>query len=247
MRKETKNLWKKIEWFKFSNKVKKRDRYKCLICERGSESVVLQVHHVIYIQNRKPWEYSLSDCRTLCRGCHAREHGLIEPSSGWVLLSVDDIGDNSGKCEREGCPANIRYEYHTYHPNWGYKIVGSTCIQHLTLKDRELGAEIKSTYEAISRFVRKSIWERDYSYEGMNISTKYKHDIFRVYGAEGNYSFQIFIKIKNRAKFEETKIIPAIGKTFEEIKELSYIVLKGKRAKEESKKIMLRELYRGIK
>ena len=247
MKNEITKLWRRDEWFQFSERVKKRDGYKCFECSRTSKETTLQVHHELYIKDRKPWEYPLSDCRTLCKGCHAREHDLIEPNRGWTLLSDHDLGDIIGECEREGCGTSIRYEHQTYHPEWGYKIVGSTCIEHLTREDRELSAKILHMYKLISKFVHNSIWEHDYSYEGQNISTKYGHDKIRVYGNESNYSFQIFVRKKGSSKFIETKVISAKDKTFEEIKELSYVVLKGKSEKDPKEKEKLRELYRGIR
>jgi len=80
--KEPRKLWKNEKWYNFSDRVKERDEYKCLQCKRGRVEVTLQVHHEIYIPNKSPWEYSLSDCRTLCKGCHAKEHNLIEGSLG---------------------------------------------------------------------------------------------------------------------------------------------------------------------
>lgn len=91
----------------------KRDGHRCLNCERPSNKVILQVHHEIYIPNKAPWDYSLSDCRTLCKRCHAKEHGIIEPDKGWSLISIDDLGDIAGLCERQNCGKNIRYEHLT--------------------------------------------------------------------------------------------------------------------------------------
>ena len=133
--------WRNENWFKFSEKVKNRDNYTCILCGRDSNEVILQIHHEIYIKGKLPWEYSLSDCRTLCKGCHAREHGLIEPDKGWSLLAIDDLGNLDGICERLNCGKKIRYEHLTYHPKWGYKNVGSTCIEHLTEQDKSLSVK----------------------------------------------------------------------------------------------------------
>ncbi|PWQ94266.1 HNH endonuclease [Leucothrix pacifica] len=116
-------LYSAKEWHRFSENIKKRDKGICLKCNRGSPDVVLQVHHEVYKEGRKPWEYNSSDCITLCSGCHAREHGLIEPTKGWSLLSINDLGGLDGHCEKKGCGNAIRYEYLTYHPKWGYQTV----------------------------------------------------------------------------------------------------------------------------
>jgi len=115
--KKLKKSWKNKKWYEFAEKVKKRDGYKCLKCERYDGEITLQVHHKVYRENKEPWEYALSDCISLCKGCHAVEHNLIEPTTGWFLIAVDDIGDLSGTCERKNCNSSIRYEHLTYHPN----------------------------------------------------------------------------------------------------------------------------------
>ncbi|TVV44875.1 HNH endonuclease [Thalassolituus sp. C2-1] len=243
-----KNLYRNDRWFEFSQRVKLRDNNKCLICHRSPPDVVLQVHHELYIPNKQPWEYALSDCSTLCKGCHAREHGLIEPNSGWFLISIDDLGDLVGTCERENCGNDIRYEHLTYHPQWGYKKLGSTCIEHLTKKDKNLSGKVLACYRNISSFVHSSHW-----YKGKTksdkpyIGAKHSHDLIRIYGNEGNYAFQIAIKEKGR-KFHHFKdIVRTPRKALDEVKELSYIALKGLTSDDEEEKEMLRNLYRSIK
>jgi len=78
MKQKLTKSWRLKEWQDFSDKVKKRDNFKCLQCSRDATEVVLQVHHEIYREDKLPWEYALSDCRTLCKGCHAKEHKLVE-------------------------------------------------------------------------------------------------------------------------------------------------------------------------
>lgn len=163
---QSKRIYVNEEWAAFSEKVKGRDDYKCLQCGRGTGEVTLQVHHEIYVAGKAPWEYALSDCLTLCKGCHAKEHGLIEPDRGWTLLSIDDLGSPEGTCERKGCGADIRYEHLTYHPKWGYMVVGSTCIEHLTQEDRLLSNSVIHLYQAISKFVHKSEWEKGITQKG---------------------------------------------------------------------------------
>lgn len=70
------------KWYDYSKRVKFRDQNKCLKCGREEPKVVLQTHHIIYKPRLEPWEYPLSDCITLCKGCHSREHRIVEPNSG---------------------------------------------------------------------------------------------------------------------------------------------------------------------
>ena len=241
-----KKLWAKEKWREFSERVKSRDDYKCLQCARDKTEVTLQVHHELYIRNKAPWEYSLSDCRTLCKGCHAKEHSLIEPDKGWYLLSIEDLGDLIGTCERINCGNSIRYEHHTYHPNWGYKIVGSTCIEHLTQEDRLLSHDILKLYKQISKFIHNSTWSNGFTQKGKKfIYTTYKHHQIRIYG-DKNYNFQVALKEKGVRWFDFQKPVNTRNKSLEEVKELAFIVLKGTITNDKKEKELLRGLYRNI-
>ena len=248
MKQKLKKSWRLKEWQDFSNKVKKRDNFKCLQCERGYSEVVLQVHHEVYREDKLPWQYALSDCRTLCKGCHAKEHKLIEPSNGWYLFGIDDLGSLDGFCERHNCGKEIRYEHMTYHPNWGYKVVGSTCINHLTQKDKLLSSDILNAYKQISKFVSDSEWEIGFTKKSQKyLEAKYKHSLMRIYGEENNYSFQIAIKEIGLKWYEYKKPIFTKNKGLEEVKELAYIVLRGSISENNREVSLLRNIYRNIK
>ena len=226
----------------------RRDGYKCLQCGRGESEVVLQVHHEIYIRGKSPWEYPLSDCRTLCKGCHARAHNLIEPDRGWTLISIDDLGGLDGVCERQGCGNEIRYAHFTYHPAWGYKIVGSTCIEHLTQEDRLLSSNLIKYYNNISNFIHKSNWERGITQKGKKyISGKYKHHSIRIYGENDNYSFQLVIKEKGVRWHDYGNLVSLRNKSLDEAKELAFIALKGTISEDKKEKTLLRNIYRNLK
>ena len=185
----------KNEWQEFSNRVKQRDGYKCLKCGRGGNEVVLQAHHKLYKPGLEIWDYPLSDCITLCKGCHAVEHGIVEPSKGWTLVSIDDLGDLIGQCERRGCGNDIRYEHVTYHPLVGYKSVGSTCVQHLTEEDQDVSKEVMKVYRKISEFIRDAIWNEGMTQNGKAFHyVKCSRHVIRIYGSKPSFSVQILMK-----------------------------------------------------
>ncbi len=124
------NLYNHADWKRFRGEVIKLDGDRCVRCSRGHDDAVLQVHHKRYIPGRKPWEYAHSDCETLCKGCHAEEHGIIMPTSDWFLLATDDLGDLNGNCEL--CGRALRYSYAIVHPSWGSMAVGTDCCDKLT-------------------------------------------------------------------------------------------------------------------
>lgn len=83
--------YRNIAWLEFRELAfSKLGRY-CSHCSREENIVTLQVHHKVYIEGRKPWEYDLSDCEILCSGCHAREHYHMRPDFGWNLSCSTDL------------------------------------------------------------------------------------------------------------------------------------------------------------
>lgn len=240
--------YRDTRWFSYAEKVKDRDYNKCTKCGRKEPEVVLQCHHLIYKQNLKPWEYPLSDCITLCKGCHAREHNLIEPEHGWTLISIEDLGDLVGICERKGCGREIRYEHIAYHCNWGEKRLGSTCIEHLTMEDQFLSKAVLKILKKISDFVVNCDLQT-----GMTKKMKpyyritHSHHQIRIYGKENYYSFQIALKLKGERWFDFKDFISAKGKTLQQVIELGYIVLKGITSEDLEEKNILRNIYVRIK
>lgn len=244
----SKTIYVNNDWLVFSEKVKRRDDYKCLQCGRGMPEVTLQVHHIMYVAGKAPWEYALSDCRTLCKGCHAKEHGLIEPDKAWALLAIDDLGGLDGTCERKGCGAEIRYAHSTYHPKWGYMVVGSTCIEHLTQEDRLLSSSVINLYKNISHFVHSAEWITGVTKTGKRyISSTYKHHKIRIYGEEQAHSFQLVLKEKSVRWHKFGEVIAARGMSTLAAKELAYIALRGTLSNSEEEKCFLRNLYRELK
>lgn len=146
-------LLRNQKWFEFADKVKRRDGFSCVKCGRGGDGVILQVHHDNYVEGRMPWEYPISSCHTLCSGCHAREHGIIQPNSGWTLIEINDTDGLNSQCERQGCGQEIRYEHVAYHPAWGRMIAGSECINHLTAEDKTVCEDSLRIYKQAASFV----------------------------------------------------------------------------------------------
>lgn len=235
------NLYRAKEWVKFSENIKKRDGGKCLKCHRGSSDVVLQVHHEIYKEGRKPWDYDSSACITLCSGCHAREHDLIEPTNGWALLSINDLGGLDGHCERRGCGNAIRYEYYTYHPKWGYQTVGSTCVEHLTKEDIELGKDTLSAYKKVRSFLAKTTWSDGIDIECVRcLKTSHMMKHIFIYQTNEGYSFSV--RSNYGARLHDP--VEKSGVSLDKVKELSSITLFGLNANMKKDKETFRRLYK---
>lgn len=147
------------QWQEYRAEVIELDGNKCTHCGRSSaDGAVLQVHHKEYIPGRMPWEYPYDYCETVCKGCHAEEHGIIMPMSGWSLFAEEDLGDLSGTCEH--CDTDIRYEFYISHPSWHPLVVGTICCDKLTgTKD----ASNKVDYaERRKRFIKSPRWKYQY-------------------------------------------------------------------------------------
>lgn len=129
----------KSQWLKRRQEIFAHDSWRCVVCGRTYEETELQVHHSEYLPNRPIWDYPDELLITLCKGCHAREHGLIMPQSGWEYVGYNDLGELSGECEC--CGAQLRYEHWISHPSWGHLTVGEGCANRLT------GSEEASQYE----------------------------------------------------------------------------------------------------
>src|SRR6266487_4991264 len=143
------NFYDKVRWEAFRTEVIELDDNKCVRCHRRPmDGVILQVHHKRYLRGRMPWDYPYELCETLCKGCHAEEHGFIPPKTGWDYLGEEDLGDLSGKCEY--CGTDIRYVFHINHPDWVPMEVGIICCDNLT------GTEIASNeMESLRRFISR--------------------------------------------------------------------------------------------
>ena len=153
------SLYRTDKWAKFRESVIELDGNKCTICGRSRDEVVLQVHHLKYIPKRKPWEYGTNECRTLCKGCHAEEHGKIMPKAGWEYLGDEDLGDLIGTCDN--CGSSLRYQFFIFHENWGTICVGTHCCDFLT--DSRIASNLvesqKRYNERKIRFVNSKRWK----------------------------------------------------------------------------------------
>lgn len=64
-------LLKDPRWQKKRLEVMQRDNFTCQHC--GAQDKELQVHHLIYHKDYKPWEYQSDELITLCSKCHENE------------------------------------------------------------------------------------------------------------------------------------------------------------------------------
>lgn len=146
-------------WIDFRESVIELDGNKCSVCGRSRGEVILQVHHLKYVAGRKPWEYATHECRTLCKSCHASEHGIIMPKFGWEYIGDEDLGDLIGTCDN--CGSSLRYLFYIFHENWGTIGVGTHCCD--TLTDSNIASNLvesqKRYDERKKRFLLSKRWK----------------------------------------------------------------------------------------
>lgn len=195
------NLYAHKFWTEFRERVIVLDRGKCVECGRSRESgVTLQVHHKLYKPGCKPWEYDPDECETLCRGCHAREHGEIRPDTGWEYVGEEDLGDLIGNCEL--CDNSIRYVHYIQHKYWEQIGVGTHCCDNLT-GTRE-AAEGRRRLGRYTRFISSSNWLNDndslkIEYHRFSISIIHENKTYRliINNIEGRKIFNTELDAKN--------------------------------------------------
>jgi hypothetical protein len=68
-------------WQKVRLKVLDRDGWKCrdARCKSPAETP-LMVHHLRYVAGRDPWDYPLTNFKTLCEQCHEKFHAIRKPA-----------------------------------------------------------------------------------------------------------------------------------------------------------------------
>jgi hypothetical protein len=147
------------KWYDKRKNIIERDNHTCTRCGRRLSDDQLQVHHLHYFEERKPWEYEDFELITLCKHCHAEEHGQVKPSYGWKYEGMEDLEDLVGECDN--CHQAIRYAHLISHPDWGFMTVGSQCAENLTsafgLSEREEDA--KRLAQRYRRYLNSPKWK----------------------------------------------------------------------------------------
>lgn len=153
------NSYRDRKWYEKRRQIIKRDNNTCCRCKRCLPEEQLQVHHLHYFEGRKPWEYEDFELITLCKHCHAEEHGHVKPTSGWQYEGMEDLEDLVGECDN--CHQAIRYAHLMSHQDWGFMTVGSQCAENLTseygLPERE--EEAKRLAQRYRRYLNSPKWK----------------------------------------------------------------------------------------
>ena len=194
-------------WKEFRNAVIELDGNECSVCGKSGKDAVLQVHHKKYVSGLKPWEYATKDCITLCRGCHASEHGIIKPKFGWEYQGDEDLGDLIGTCDN--CGTSLRYVFYVFHKNWGSMEVGTNCCDSLT--DSKIASNLMESQHRYDdreeRFLKSKRWKQEIK------THKIRQGIFDIEIKQIDLAF--FIQIQGcKSKIPYVSIVDAKLKVF---------------------------------
>ncbi|WP_374091069.1 hypothetical protein [Methylomicrobium lacus] len=150
-----KNQYRSNRWVEFREKRIKLDEGACVRCGKTREQgAVLQVHHKEYWSGKAPWEYPFELCETLCKGCHAEEHGEIPPRSGWEYVGEEDLGGLYGTCDL--CYSALRYVFFVQHPKWEPMGVGTVCCDNLT--GTQIASDKRKYENRLKQFIKSKQW-----------------------------------------------------------------------------------------
>ncbi len=198
-------IYRNKQWLEFREEIIELDGGTCTRCKRTlNEGAILQVHHKKYVKGKALWDYPPESCETLCKGCHAAEHGLIRPNTGWDCIGDDDLGDLIGTCEK--CGTSIRYVFFVQHPSWELMSVGTICCDDLT--GTTIASERRKYEERLNRFLKNEKWTN----EGNTYLIKLKKFDIKIYEVDGRYK----VSINNtNGKKTYTAVNDAKIKTFE--------------------------------
>lgn len=188
------------EWKAFRHRIFTRDSHTCVRCGKTCDEAELHLHHKHYLPGRAPWDYPDDLLITLCKGCHAQEHGKIMPQSGWEYIAYNDLGDLAGECE--SCGTQLRYEHVIYHPAWGYLSVGENCANRLTCSEEasEYEKYRRQTADKLYRFIKSSRW--CHRKNGYFIDQK----VYRIEVWDNCSYFRLVISFYDRSKHDWVKL-----------------------------------------
>lgn len=85
-------LLKDPRWQKKRLEILTRDKWECRFCGDGENT--LHVHHLIYIQDKDPWEYASPVLVTLCEECHKAIHDCSEWVQSVIATLLAEIERN---------------------------------------------------------------------------------------------------------------------------------------------------------
>jgi hypothetical protein len=177
------SLYNSKKWKNFRNECLSVNGNQCHVCGKKEHEAILQIHHPYYEQGKMPWEYDPKFCAVLCKGCHAREHGIIPPDSGWTLVYSDwENGEKSGQTNCGFCGADMEWHNVMHHPKWGEMTVGYECAERLGVPGVH---KLKLKMQRMKTFLHSPKWRTtangySYRYAGKKVTVFKAGDFWKL-------------------------------------------------------------------
>ena len=101
-REEYRSLLNSDYWKGYSYAIVKERDWTCEDCGKKFQYQrnMLNVHHLIYHNDNKPWQYNKKELLLLCKDCHAKRHGKLNTNTEYknddILADKEDVNlDNN--------------------------------------------------------------------------------------------------------------------------------------------------------
>lgn len=236
---ERKRIYNSIKFIEIKERAYNLSDKTCVCCKKYTnfEDMLLQVKKDNITDSSKSIEnYKYDDLEFYCQKCYKADLNTNDPQSGWSLLHVVDNMEVSYHCERikdnnVRCNTPIRYEHNIFHPEIGYRIVGSTCITHLTEEDQAISRDVIQAMprlfnraEKVKNMEKLNNWKYLNPYGDQVYSFHLEIDGVHYYmyvidEGKDKFSLQInrnyvFMTFKNARDRENTKLFTSKDKIF---------------------------------
>ena len=186
------------------------------------------------IYNKKNWHFAK------VQGDYITDDSWTTSDSIFELIGIEKPPHKSN-CDR--CNTSIEYNYLVYNKDYGYKIVGSTCITKISDLDEELKNLSLRLYKGTNDVLGKQ-WEHKHTkHKTPFIEAKHSHSKLRIYG--NGKAIQVAVKKRGVNWYDWTKKI-TVNKDLNTAKMLSYITLIGLKATDENEKDIIRNFYKEV-
>ena len=193
------SVYRTTQWKDFRRSVIEAHQCRCDQCKKSeAEGITLQVHHTYYDSSllKKPCDYPLSSFDVLCKGCHAKEHGHIMPTEGWVYVdgSFEDMKEPCFPCEYPGCGFELRYVHTVFHPKWGSLRVGHVHADKLTGTNQ--ATEVEKAENRKQKSYESFMNDKKWQHSNNRYSLDFVHFPVSIIQQNDTYQLSIFIPLQ---------------------------------------------------
>lgn len=188
----------------------------------------------IKLYQKKNWHFAKQ------KGEYVTDDGWIDIREEFKLVGIEKA--HNSNCDR--CNTAIKYNCIVYHKDYGYKIVGRTCITHISDADKEYMDTAIALHKASNDILNRE-WKQGKTKSGIPfIEAMYSHSKLRIYG--NGKQFQVGVKMVGRRNWYEWSSKVTVNKSLDIAKRLSFITFKGLKSELDKEKEVLGFYYKEL-